>query len=133
MTSTRNLSVALVQWLPTPGAPDDNLAEAVALIRDAANQGADVIVLSELWLCGYDAARLASDAVAAAEPIPGPRSSVLQALAAELGVWLVAGSIPESGDGGVYNTAVVFNRQGTIVAMHRKSGQLDRDSMPMKA
>ncbi len=58
---------------------------------------------------------------AAAEPLDGPRIRSLSRLAAELGVWLIPGSVPELGDDGrVYNTAVVFDPRGDLVADYRK-------------
>src|SRR2546428_9876427 len=48
-----------------------------------------------------------------AEPVPGPLTDRLGALAAELGVWLVPGSFYERGeDGSIYNTAVAVSPEG---------------------
>jgi formamidase len=55
-----------------------------------------------------------------AERIPGPRTERLCALAKELGVWLVPGSMYERGEGGVYNTAIAIAPDGTIRARYRK-------------
>jgi formamidase len=56
-----------------------------------------------------------------AEPVPGPLTNKLGALAAELGVWLVPGSFYErGGDGAVYNTTVAISPDGTLVARYRK-------------
>lgn len=114
------LVVGLLQWLPTPGSFDANRATAVALIRRAARDGADLVVLPELWLSGYDVARLAADVAASAEPLDGITLTAMRDLARELGIWICAGSIVERGDDGNYNTAVVFDRSGTVRAVHRK-------------
>jgi predicted amidohydrolase len=119
----RLLSVALAQYAPLTG-PDP-----VAQLR---GQGAQIlsespdlgmIVFPEIHLCGD--ADTADDAnawlKAAAEPLDGPRVEELARIAAELGVWLVPGSVPElDDDGRVYNTEVVLNPQGELVASYRK-------------
>ena len=56
-----------------------------------------------------------------AQPLDGPRAAGLGRLAAELGVWLLPGSLCESdGAGGFYNTAVVFSPAGELAAVYRK-------------
>jgi formamidase len=63
---------------------------------------------------GYSASRIA-------EPLPGPLTDRLGALAAELVVWLVPGSFYERGeDGAIYNTAVAVSPEGRLVARYRK-------------
>lgn len=73
-----------------------------------------------------------------AEPIPAskeelkaeehPSTSMLSAAAAEHGVYLIGGSIPERGaDGKVYNTCVAFGPDGAILAKHRKMHLFDID------
>jgi predicted amidohydrolase len=115
------LTIALCQWLAVPGDHDTNLKVAEELIGAAARQGADVVVLPELWACGYDAGSLPADAAAAAEPIPGPRTEALAGFARTLGIWLFAGSLPERHGPSLYNTAVAFDRDGRLVASHRKA------------
>jgi predicted amidohydrolase len=118
---TDGLLVAAAQWLATPGDPAGNLDAARHWIGAAAAAGADLVVLPELWPCGYDLASLASDAAAAAEPLPGRRTEVLGSLALRYGLWVFAGSVPERDGDLIYNTAVVFNRDGALVARHRKA------------
>ena len=92
------------------------------MIDLAATRGVELLVLPELWPCGYDPATLADDARQAAEPRDGPRSKRLGEAALAADMWLVAGSVPESGDdGALYNTALVFNPRGELVAWHRKA------------
>lgn len=115
------VTIGLVQWHAVPGDPATNLETALALIAEAAGQGADLVVLPELWASGYDARRLASIVAAAAEPVPGPRSDRLAEAARTHGTWLFAGSVPELADGSTYNTTVVHAPDGRIVGRHRKT------------
>ena len=114
------LTVGLLQWLPLPGGMAANIATAHALIHQAADRGADLVILPELWHSGYDTERLAQDIADSAEPLDGPVLTNLAALAAERSLWICAGSIAERTPEGIYNTSVVFDRSGTIRAVHRK-------------
>ena len=116
----KELLVAVAQWLAEPGRPDVNLLAATAWIERAGAAGADLVVLPELWPSGYDTASLRGDVAASAQPVPGPRTRALGALARDLRMWVFAGSLPEVHEGRIYNTAVVFDRQGALVAQHRK-------------
>ncbi|MFH9740177.1 carbon-nitrogen hydrolase family protein [Streptomyces roseolus] len=56
-----------------------------------------------------------------AEPIPGPTTDRVAALARETGLWLIPGSLFERGeDGRVYNTAVAVSPEGEVAARYRK-------------
>lgn len=55
-----------------------------------------------------------------AQPMPGPAEAEFQRMAAKHGIWLVPGSLFESKDGRVYNTAPVINPQGEVIARYRK-------------
>jgi predicted amidohydrolase len=113
--------VGMAQWLAVPGQPELNEATAARAVRELARRGASVVVLPELWACGYDPRSLAADARAAAEPLDGPRLRRLAALARETGVLLCAGSLPEADGGRVYNTAVLLDARGHLLLSHRKA------------
>ena len=93
----------------------------------------DLIALPEVFAVrGSDA-----DYRAAAERLPGVITKRLMALAARQRVWILAGSVLESCRGKIYNTSVLINRQGRIVARYRKihlfearldNGQIVRES-----
>jgi predicted amidohydrolase len=118
----RDLQIGIAQWLATPGDAKRNLQVALDMIDLAAARGVELLVLPELWPCGYDPTTLAADARRTAEPIAGARSKRLAAAALAANMWLVAGSVPEEGeDGALYNTALVFNPDGELVACHRKA------------
>ena len=99
---------------------DTSLATSERLIRQAATDGAQLVVLQELHATLYVCQTEDTSVFELAEPIPGPTSRRLSALAAELGIVLV-GSIFERRMNGVYhNTAVVFERDGNIAGLYRK-------------
>ena len=66
----RDLLVGVAQWLAAPGEPEQNLSVALGMMDDAAARGVELLVLPELWSCGYDPETLADDARRDAEP-PG--------------------------------------------------------------
>ncbi len=118
----RDLQIGIAQWLATPGDAKRNLQVALDMIDLAAARGVELLVLPELWPCGYDPATLAHDALRTAESIEGPRRKRLAVAAQAANIWLVAGSVPEKGDdGALYNTALVLNPHGELVACHRKA------------
>ena len=118
----RDLQVGIAQWLAVPGEPKRNLQVALDMVDLATARGVELLVLPELWACGYDPVSLADDAKAAAEPRDGPRGERLAAAARAANLWLVAGSVPELDEkGDLYNTALVFNPGGDLVAWHRKA------------
>ena len=99
---------------------DTSLATSERLIRQAATDGAQLVVLQELHATLYFCQTEDTSVFELAEPIPGPTSRRLSALAAELGIVLV-GAIFERRMNGVYhNTAVVFERDGNIAGLYRK-------------
>ena len=118
----RDLQVGIAQWLAVPGEPKRNLQVALDMVDLATARGVELLVLPELWACGYDPVSLADDAKAAAEPRDGPRGQRLATAARAANLWLVAGSMPELDEkGNLFNTALVFNPDGDLVAWHRKA------------
>jgi N-carbamoylputrescine amidase len=114
------LKLGLVQTAAHGNDKARNLAAASDGAREAAGRGAQVVCLAELFATSYfcqseDVARFDL-----AEPIPGPTTEALAALARELGVTLV-GSVFERRAAGVYhNTAVVHGPDGSLLGMYRK-------------
>lgn len=71
-----------------------------------------MVVLGELATYGWDKTR--------AEPLPGPTEDAYAALAAELDLWLVTGSLYERAGEAIYNTLSVINPAGAVVCRFRK-------------
>jgi N-carbamoylputrescine amidase len=113
------LTIGLVQQACTADR-DENLERSGAGIRDAAARGAGLVLLQELHAGPYFCQTEDPAAFDLAEPVPGPTSERLAALAAELGI-VVVGSIFERRAAGIYhNTAVVLERDGAIAGLYRK-------------
>jgi hypothetical protein len=108
------MRIALCQ-IPVSSAPGINLGRVRDALREAADGGADLAVFPEATLT-----RFGSDLRAAAEPLDGPFCAGLAEAAKQTGVALVAGVFEPAPDGRVYNTAVVVDRDGTLVASYRK-------------
>ncbi len=111
------LNVAIIQM----NSRDDksaNIAAALDFIDRAAAAGARLVALPEVWpYLGPDA--LSRDQ---AETIPGPITELLAQRARRHGIYIHGGSIYETrpGDPGMYNTAVVIDPTGEIIARYSK-------------
>lgn len=118
-----SLEVVAAQAAPIPiGAPRSLFEQSCArLLRDS--PGAGMLVFPELHLYADgspDRARRESYEQAA-EPLDGPTMGWLCSLAAELGVWLLPGSICERGSAGeLFDTAPVITPDGVLIASYRK-------------
>ena len=102
-----------------------NVARATVLVREAAARGARLVVLPEVF--AWRGAR--ADEAAAAEPVPGPTTEALGALARTLGIHLCAGSLLERvpGEDRTYNTSCLFDARGELLARYRKIHLFDVD------
>ena len=116
------MRVALIQ-MPITADKAENINTACKKLREAAANGTDIAVLPEMFCCPYQ-----NDCFRAyGEEENGPAQAVLSALAAELGMYIVGGSLPELAGGNVYNTSYVYDRQGRQIAKHRKTHLFDID------
>jgi N-carbamoylputrescine amidase len=97
-----------------------SLAHSEELVRAAAGHGARLVVLPELHASHYFCQTEDFAAFDQAEPIPGPTCDRLAALARELGIVLVASLFERRAPGLHHNTAVVFDRDGTLAGRYRK-------------
>jgi len=113
------IRIALIQMASTTS-PETNLEKAVGFIHEAARMGAQVVCLQELFRSQYFCQTENASLFDLAEPIPGPTTKELGAVARQHGIALVA-SLFERRDAGVYhNTAVVFDTDGSILGTYRK-------------
>ncbi|NTW11412.1 MAG: acyltransferase, partial [Chlorobiaceae bacterium] len=84
-----NVTIALIQSI-SRSSPAENLAEACLRIREAAASGAQIVCLQELFSTSYFCQTEDYGPFDYAEPVPGPATGTLQAIAAELEVVIVA-------------------------------------------
>lgn len=102
------------------GSPEANRAAIAERLREAAARGARLALLMELHNGPYFCQTQSLEAFERAEPIPGPSTDFLGALAAELGL-VVVGSLFERRAPGLYhNTAVVLDADGRLAGIYRK-------------
>lgn len=123
----QNIRAAAVQMISSTD-PDANTAAMKRLVRQAAEQGADWVLLPEYWpLMG----RNDTDKLAFAEPLVSSRcgetryarfQTALSETAAECGVVLFGGTVPlQSPDAGkVMNTMLVYDRDGAQIGLYHK-------------
>lgn len=101
-----------------------NLRKVEALVGEAAAHGARLVVLPEVFLWRGPQA----EEIGIAEPIPGPTSESMAALARRHGIHLVAGSIHEQADEHrVFNTSLLLGPKGEQLAAYRKIHLFDVD------
>ena len=97
-----------------------NKARLAASIAQAAQQGAQLVVLQELHNSLYFCQTEQTDLCDLAEPIPGPSTEFYGALARQHGVVLVTSLFERRAAGLYHNTAVVLETDGSIAGIYRK-------------
>ena len=113
------MKVALIQQAKTADI-EQNKADLAADIRKAAQQGAQLVVLQELHNSLYFCQVESTDNFDLAEPIPGPSTDFYGMLAKECGIVLVTSLFERRTAGLYHNTAVVFEKDGSIAGRYRK-------------
>ena len=116
---SRSLAVGLVQ-MSMRRDPDENATRAEEGVREAAAQGAKLVCLPELYRSRYFCQTEDAANFDLAEPVPGPSTERLAALAAELDVTIVAGLFERRAAGVYHNTAVVIDGARGYVGRYRK-------------
>ena len=97
-----------------------NLDGAVSQVRKAAEAGAQVICLQEIFSSPYFCQEENVAWFDTAEAIPGPTSGVLQDVARELGVVVIAPIFERRAAGVYHNSAAVIDADGTLAGVYRK-------------
>jgi len=100
--------------------PEENMQSAIARIREAAKQGAQIICLPELFQTQYFCQREDLALFDLAEPIPGPATKRLSAVASELKVALVVSLFEKRASGVYHNTAAIIDADGALRGKYRK-------------
>jgi N-carbamoylputrescine amidase len=113
------VTLGLIQTHCSPD-PADNFNRTAKLIADAAKQGAQIVCTQELFRSQYFCQSEDHKYFQLAEPIPGPSTKALQALARKHKV-VIIGSLFEKRAAGVYhNTAAVIDAGGELLGIYRK-------------
>lgn len=113
------MKIGIIQQSITPDV-EANKAMLRAEIVAAAHEGAELIVLQELHNTPYFCQTENTELFNLAEPIPGPSTDFYSQVAAECGVVLVTSLFERRAAGLYHNTAVVFEKDGSIAGKYRK-------------
>src|SRR6202012_141114 len=114
-----NVKVGLVQMTCTAD-KEQNLQKAISKVREAAQQGAQIVCLQELFTSLYFCDEENYDNFKLAEAIPGPSTDALSAVAAELNVVIIASLFEKRAQGLYHNTTAVLDADGKYLCKHRK-------------
>lgn len=108
--------VGIIQMAVTDD-KEANLKKAQTMIIQARQQGAEMVVLPEVFNAPYQTSLFPDYA----EPYPGPSTELMARLARKQRILLVGGSIIEQDSSGkLYNSSFVFDETGSLLARHRK-------------
>ena len=122
MSEPNDIVVAAVQMTCRLGKRSANLARAEELLAEVEGK-AQMACLPETINTGYNLEALGDSLFSLAETVPGPTTEHLSRVARRLNLALVAGIVerePEV-DGLIYDTAVLIDREGEVVARYRKT------------
>ena len=100
--------------------PNANLRKAIERIHEAANRGAEIICLPELFRSEYFCREENAELFELAETIPGPATEALGGVAKELQVSIIASLFEKRAPGLYHNTAAVLDADGSLVGLYRK-------------
>jgi len=114
-----SLKIALIQ-MSCAAEPALNLGKVIARIEEAAAAGACVVCTQELFRSPYPCQSERAANFDLAEPIPGPSTEALSAVAARLGLVIVASLFERRAEGLYHNTAVTIDADGRIAGRYRK-------------
>lgn len=117
--SEQKISIGLIQTTCSDK-PKDNLFRQMGLIRDAAEQGAQIICLQELFNTQYFCVEYKEEYFDWAQPLDGELVQSLSELAKELKVVIVAPFFEKRAKGIYHNSLVVIDADGTILGNYRK-------------
>src|SRR4051812_32096831 len=101
------VTLGLIQ-MRCEASPDANLEKAIVRIREAAQRGAQIVCLQELFRSHYFCQRQDASVFDLAEPVPGPSTERLACVARETGTVIIASLFERRAAGVYHNTAAVL-------------------------
>jgi omega-amidase len=110
------ITIALAQMDIVLGQPQENLDAAQALCARAASQGANLVLMPELWPTGYDLARI--DRYAA--PLDGGHFALMADLAREHQLFVAGTALEHNPNSKPFNTAALYGPDGACLGAYRK-------------
>jgi len=113
------VKVGIVQMSCTAD-KQQNLQKAIVKVREAAQKGAEIVCLQELFTSLYFCDVEDHDNFQLAEAIPGPSTDELSKVAAELGVVIIASLFEKRAQGLYHNTTAVLDADGAYLGKYRK-------------
>jgi N-carbamoylputrescine amidase len=119
MPVAKKFNVGLIQ-MALGSDPDKNLRKAIAAIEEAAEEGAHVVCLPELFLSPYFCQTEDASLFDLAEPIPGPTTQALSKIARKLKVVLIAPLFERRAAGIYHNSAAILDADGSMAGLYRK-------------
>ena len=119
MKTSRKYAVGLIQMSPTPD-PDENVRSAVRLAVTAADRGAAVVCLPELFRTQYFCQQEDAGLFDLAEPIPGPSTTAMARVAAQRKITIIVPVFERRAPGLCHNSVVVIGPDGAQVGLYRK-------------
>lgn len=99
---------------------EENISKTVSQIREAARQGAQIILLQELFNTTYFCREVEDKFFDWSQPIPGPITDHFSQLAKELDVVIVAPYFERRAAGIYHNSLVVIDADGSLMGTYRK-------------
>jgi len=115
----KKVKVGVVQMTCTAN-KQENLNKAIVKVKEAAQKGAQIVCLQELFTSLYFCDVEDYDNFKLAEPIPGPSSDALSEVAKELGIVIIASLFEKRAQGIYHNTTAVLDADGAYLGKYRK-------------
>ncbi len=119
MATTGKFTIALVQMACAPH-PEENLAQAISRVEEAARAGAAIVCLPELFRSQYFCQREDAASFDLAEPVPGPTTEALAKVARAAGVVVIAPVFERRAPGLYHNSVAVIDADGKLAGLYRK-------------
>jgi len=119
MEAPRKFTIGLVQVACDPD-PASNLERAIARVKQAADAGAQLVCLPELFRSQYFCQREDPALFNLAEPVPGPTTTALSEVATQKQIVVIAPVFERRAAGVYHNSAAVIDTDGRVVGLYRK-------------